>query len=79
MNDVKQCLFFAELVGGQQLLLVVMNDDRLAVLKDGLIDRIWDSDELGTNAAVTTFINTCRRCGTVPAQARVEPAHVPLN
>jgi len=71
MSDVKQCLFCAELNGGQQLLLVVMEDDRLALLRDGVVDRIWDSDELGANGAVTAFLNTCQRTGTIPAAARV--------
>jgi hypothetical protein len=79
MNDVKQCLFYAELSSGQELLLVVMNDDRLAVLRDGAVERIWDADELGANGAVTSFLNTCRRAGTVPGPARIEHLPAPLN
>lgn len=76
MNHVKQCLFFAELTSGLELLLVVLNDDRLALVKDGVLDRIWDSDELGANGAVTAFLNTCRDSGTMP---RAERVPVPMN
>jgi len=81
MNDVKQCLFFAELATGEELLLVVMHDDRLAMLRDGVIDRIWDGDELGANGAVTAFLNTCQRLGTVPSSQPHDPIcfeHQPL-
>jgi hypothetical protein len=76
MGEIKQALFCAELKGGQHLTLVVMDDDRLALMIDGQVERIWDPAELGTNGAVSSFLSTCRRTGTVP---RTELTHTPLN
>ena len=64
-ENIRQSLFCAELRGGQHLSLVVLQDDRLALMIDDAIERIWDADELGTNGAVSAFMNTCRRTGTV--------------
>jgi len=65
-GEIKQSLFCADLKGGQHLTLVVLNDERLALVIDESIERIWDADELGTNGAVSAFLSTCRRTGTVP-------------
>jgi hypothetical protein len=79
MGEIKQSLFCAELRGGQHLTLVVLEDDRLALVIDDVIERIWDADELGTNGAVSTFLNTCRRTGTVPRSEHAHAASAPMN
>lgn len=77
MNDVRQCVFFAELASGQQLLLAALNDDRLALLKDGVVEQIWDAGEIGASDAVVAFLNICQHVGTVPSTQPGQPTQPP--
>ena len=62
-DDIRQTLFYAQPDEGPVLALVVLTHERLALLKNGRIDRVWDADALGTNAATFAFANLCRQFG----------------
>ena len=56
ISQVKQSLLFANLPDGTSYTLAVLDDDRLAVLRNGMVVETAQSGAEGVNFAVDRFV-----------------------